>query len=73
MRPSRTFADSSLTTSRKLLVFSPRPTLGDKLQKLAMMSPIHLKVVEHFVDLVLKRLAANSSFGLLLLGVLLGR
>lgn len=46
---------SSLRLNGRLRPSTPQ-NLGDKLQYLARKSPAHLKAVEVFVDLILKRL-----------------
>ena len=61
-RPSRRLSPRQSRRSRRYT----RRQLGDKLQVLAAKSPTHLRVVEVFVDLILKRLELVAVIMLML-------
>lgn len=58
-RSPRRSAVSPPSTSGASVHYFRRPNLGDKLQRLAVLSPLHLQVVELLVDQILKRLRSQ--------------
>lgn len=56
--PTRS-AKSSATSNAGSVVFFHKPNLGDKLQRLAVLSPVHVRALELLADQILRSLNLN--------------
>ncbi len=54
--PQRTFAKRGATSTGNSACYWRKPTLGDKLQRLALVSPKHIQALDLLVDQLLREL-----------------
>lgn len=68
-KPSPNSTVSAKTTRAKSVLFFHKTTLGDKLHRLARISPSHLVAVEILVDTLLRELPQHMGKSMVLFGL----